>query len=283
MGVFGLTVFTTIRKFLSEDDKATKDFEFITYYLSLAAGTLSLIYGIFPLFSIKSQTQLRPQQTAVAVVNFFIVVSFFIAHFIIYTLIVLNHPKVWEMKYRFIENLILLLIFPGCLIAPPRGLVKFIKRRLLGVEELTIGGDYRPNLLPNDYSNTSIMTSPWVGDIKTSSQKPLPALPPLPPISISIPLISSPTCPSSGPNSSSPRSAINSRSIPNSSSPTPAPNAYTPSQFYYNSSFNSSRNNITNNLSYSLNSSNSDTSFYLDNFRYNTSNGGNPRRFPSRR
>ncbi|CAG8575462.1 10127_t:CDS:1 [Funneliformis mosseae] len=275
MGVFGLSIFTAIRKIFNEDEKATKDFEIITYYLSLAAGTLSLIYGIFPLFSIKSQTDLRPQQTAVAIVHFFIVVSFFIANFVIYSLIILNNPTLWEMKIRFIQNVILLLIFPGCLFAPPRGLVKFIKRRVLGVEVLTIGGDYRPNMLPNDYSNTDRLTF-LRGDNKMKS---LPALPPLPPVSISIPLVTSPPT-LSGPNSASPRSISNSRLIPNSSSPTPVPNTYSPRRFYYNSNASYSSNNTTNSLSYSVNSQETDPSFYLDNFRYIPSDGGDPRLFP---
>src|SRR5581483_3349098 len=97
----------------------------------------------------------------------------FIAHFIVYTIITFNGSEL-DFVCNSVENMILILIFPGCLFIPPKGMVKFIKRMFLGVEQLTIGGDYRPNTLRNNPNmlqdnETNGSTSPIITQIVVPS------------------------------------------------------------------------------------------------------------------
>jgi hypothetical protein len=159
VGVFGLSVFVAVKIVLDNGVKTTESeakFIVITFILSAIAGAFSLTFGLLPLFTIRSQTRLRPQRTAVSIVHFFIVFSLFIAHFVVYTVITFN-GSVLDLVSNSVENMILILIFPGCLFTPPKGMVKFVKRMVLGVEQLTIGGDYRPNnnMLPDNDTNGS--------------------------------------------------------------------------------------------------------------------------------
>ncbi|GBC25632.2 BTB/POZ protein [Rhizophagus irregularis DAOM 181602=DAOM 197198] len=303
MGVFSLSVLTAIRILLSEDFKLSQseiNLKNITFILSSISGLLSFIYGIIPLFSIRYQTRLRPQQTAISIVHFFIVATFFIAHFIVYAIVTFKGP-ILDMNYNSIQNMILILIFPGCLFAPPRSMVKFIKRRFLGVEELDIGGDYRPNMLPDNYTsrniifnmenyaNRNIINNNNINNINnvddddndiTLNRKVYrlsKSLPPLPPqISSSPVTISSPTPPP--------------RSTPNSASPrrNESPNPYSRIQIHGRSQSHTlfrspyqfqthKRSNTTNTVN-SLNSIDSDTSFYLAKFfNYPTNDSQEPK------
>ncbi|RIA90975.1 hypothetical protein C1645_875731 [Glomus cerebriforme] len=279
MGVFGLSVFTAIKILLDTNYTLTGSeikFKNLIFILSLISGFLSLIYGIFPLFSIRTQTRLRPQQTAVSIVHFFIVVILFIAHFIIYTIVTFKGP-ILDMDYNSIQNMILILIFPGCLFSPPRGIVKFIKRKFLGVEELAIGGDYRPDMLPDNYTMDNNNSSRRnINNHRLSK-----SLPPLPPISTSL-VISSPTpSPRSTPNSASPR---------RNESPQPHhnKNIRTHGRSFSHAQIRSQsrtqyhkRSNTTNTMNTinSLNSIESDTSFYISKFFNNSSNGGSSKKY----
>ncbi|CAB4387864.1 unnamed protein product [Rhizophagus irregularis] len=303
MGVFSLSVLTAIRILLSEDFKLSQseiNLKNITFILSSISGLLSFIYGIIPLFSIRYQTRLRPQQTAISIVHFFIVATFFIAHFIVYAIVTFKGP-ILDMNYNSIQNMILILIFPGCLFAPPRSMVKFIKRRFLGVEELDIGGDYRPNMLPDNYTsrniifnmenyaNRNIINNNNINNINnvddddndiTLNRKVYrlsKSLPPLPPqISSSPVTISSPTPPP--------------RSTPNSASPrrNESPNPYSRIQIHGRSQSHTlfrspyqfqthKRSNTTNTVN-SLNSIDSDTSFYLAKFFNYPTNGSSSKK-----
>jgi hypothetical protein len=290
MGVFTLSVFTAIRIILNEDYTLSSQteikFKNITFILSSISGFLSLIYGIIPLFSIRYQTRLRPQQTAVSIVHFFIVITFFIAHFIVYAIVTFKGPII-DMDYNSIQNMILILIFPGCLFSPPRGMVKFIKRRILGVEELDIGGDYRPNfMLSNNYTNRDInpinlnvenTVENTNNDIifRRNVYRLSKSLPPLPQeTSSSLVTISSPTpFQRSTPNSASPK---------RNESPNPYSRAHGRSQshthFRSPYQFQSHKRSNTTITIHSLNSIDSDTSFYISkffNYPTNSSNNNN--------
>ncbi|RHZ87334.1 hypothetical protein Glove_37g70 [Diversispora epigaea] len=152
-GVFGFSVFTAIQLVLNELTKPHYIFEKITLGFSLLAAFLTFLYTVFPLYNIRKQTKLQPERTAVSIIHLIFVILFFIAHFTVYCLFII-HGRLLDMKFSAILRLILLLIFPGCLIQPPRILVKKIKRKILGVEEMIIGGDYRPDMLPKDYEDT---------------------------------------------------------------------------------------------------------------------------------
>ncbi|CAG8433863.1 7001_t:CDS:2 [Diversispora eburnea] len=98
-----------------------------------------------------------------------IVVTFGVFGFSVYTAIQLvlselSHPDYIFEKITLGFSLLaafltfLYTVFPlyniRCLIQPPRILVKKIKRKFLGVEEMIIGGDYRPDMLPKNYEDT---------------------------------------------------------------------------------------------------------------------------------
>ncbi|CAG8465755.1 7704_t:CDS:1 [Cetraspora pellucida] len=127
--------------------------ERLTLLLNLLAAALTLAYVICPLFTIRRQTELRPEQTAVSIIHLLTVLTFFLAHFAVYCTIILSGPRS-DIEIESIHNIILLLIFPGCLIKPPRKLVKIVKRKMLGVEELLIGGDFRPAMMLNGFDQT---------------------------------------------------------------------------------------------------------------------------------
>lgn len=150
-GTFGVSVFTAVQ--LVWEQRLDLIFEKITLGLSLLAAFLTFLYAFAPLYNIRKRTKLQPERTAVSIIHLYFVILFFIAHFAVYCVVILSGGYL-DMRYDAILRLILLLIFPGCLFKPPRVLVKKIKRSLLGVEELTIGGEYRPEMLPKNYEDT---------------------------------------------------------------------------------------------------------------------------------
>ncbi|CAG8713699.1 34083_t:CDS:1 [Racocetra persica] len=155
-GVFGVSVYTVITFSINYNSNKTYDvdidmsLEKLTLFLSLLAAGLTLAYVVCPLFTIRRQTELRPEQTAISIINLLTVLIFFVAHFAVYCTIILSGP-LSDIDIESIHNIILLLIFPGCLIKPPRKLVKIVKRKMLGVEELLIGGDFRPAMMLNGF------------------------------------------------------------------------------------------------------------------------------------
>ncbi|KAF0462058.1 hypothetical protein F8M41_000335 [Gigaspora margarita] len=159
VGVFGVSVYTVIIFVINYNPNALslpKDdlcLEKLTLCLNLLAAGLTLLYVICPLFNIRRQTKLRPEQTAISIIHLLTVLMFFLAHFAVYCTIILNDPFT-DLDFESIHNIILLLIFPGCLIKPPRKLVKIVKRRMLGVEELLIGGDFRPAMMLDGFDQT---------------------------------------------------------------------------------------------------------------------------------
>ncbi|CAG8749531.1 4162_t:CDS:1, partial [Dentiscutata heterogama] len=160
VGVFGVSVYTTIifvtnynPDMPSSPTNIDLSLEKLTLLLNLLAAALTLVYVICPLFTIRYQTKLRPEQTAVSIIHLLTVLIFFVAHFAVYCTIILGDPFT-DLNFESIHNIILLLIFPGCLIKPPRKLVKIVKRRMLGVEELLIGGDFRPDMMRDGFDQT---------------------------------------------------------------------------------------------------------------------------------
>ncbi|CAH1762823.1 13019_t:CDS:1 [Entrophospora sp. SA101] len=147
--VFALTIYTTIQFILKDQKVVDPTLEITTMSLSIAAGVLSLLFSFGPLISIRKQTRLKPEKTATSILQLFMVVLFFIAHYVVYILITLKIQIFSDSNVRMdsIHNIISILIFPGCLISPPRKILKKVKRKMLGVEELTIGGDYRVSAL----------------------------------------------------------------------------------------------------------------------------------------
>ncbi|CAG8558255.1 3454_t:CDS:2 [Paraglomus occultum] len=151
-GVLGLAVYNVVGMVLDDSTVPNETLRKAEIYVALATGLVSLIYAAVPLKRMKKEKELKPERTAISIIRLLQVVAFFIAHFAIAVFSTQKQPFM-DVKWDAIDYILLGFIFLFPLIPTPRGIVKRIKKRFLGVEELVIGGDFRPSMMVEQLNN----------------------------------------------------------------------------------------------------------------------------------